>query len=223
VGSGATEAATIRLDFDGTVSKLDDPDGILSSLLPSLSFSVGDAVRGFYEVDDAAVPSASGSVPEGGTYYHLDLIGNIEAIVADNPALVGLETVATVQIANSVLFPSVPDPFDYWQYRQNLVDPQGGSDFLVLTYTLLDFTDARLSDDGFFLNDSLAGWQTVQMDISHISGTGVFVRTLLTADMVISKPQLPTLSPWSQLALVASLLGAGLGVWRSRGTSSGRA
>jgi cysteine-rich repeat protein len=35
--------------------------------------------------------------------------------------------------------------------------------------------------------------------------------------------QLPTLSPWSQLALIAGLLGAGLGVWRGRGTSSGAA
>jgi cysteine-rich repeat protein/probable HAF family extracellular repeat protein len=29
--------------------------------------------------------------------------------------------------------------------------------------------------------------------------------------------QLPTLSPWSQLALMAGLLGAGLGVWKARG------
>jgi len=34
---------------------------------------------------------------------------------------------------------------------------------------------------------------------------------------------LPSLSPWSQLALMAGLLGAGLGVWRWRGTSSSAA
>jgi len=37
---------------------------------------------------------------------------------------------------------------------------------------------------------------------------------------ICTEPQLPTLSPWSQLALIAGLLGAGLGVWRGRGISS---
>jgi hypothetical protein len=37
---------------------------------------------------------------------------------------------------------------------------------------------------------------------------------------LVESPGLPSLSPWSQLALMASLLGAGLGVWRRRAIAS---
>jgi hypothetical protein len=38
-----------------------------------------------------------------------------------------------------------------------------------------------------------------------------------TGTITLAPPDhLPTLSPWSQLALMAGLLGAGLGVWRGR-------
>jgi hypothetical protein len=40
-----------------------------------------------------------------------------------------------------------------------------------------------------------------------------------TITLVKAPGVLPTLSPWSQLALMAGLLGAGLGVWRGRGRS----
>lgn len=208
VAAGTVQAATIRLDFDGTVITLDDPDGVLSSLLPGFSFNVGDSVTGFYEVDDAASPASSGPVPEAGTFYHLNQIGSIEAIVGANPALVGTDTIATVQIANSIVFPGVSDPFDYWQYRQNLVDPQGGADFLVMTYTLFDFTDTRLSSEDFFLNDSFAGWQVAQMGISQITGTGVFVREVLAADMVVPEPSTALLVGAGLIGIAASRRGA---------------
>jgi hypothetical protein len=44
------------------------------------------------------------------------------------------------------------------------------------------------------------------------------IDTLIGGTIILVKAPgtLPTLSPWSQLALMAGLLGAGLGVWRGR-------
>ena len=65
---------------------------------------------------------------------------------------------------------------------------EGPSSVLILTYTLFDFTDTRIADDDFFLNDALTGWQLARMGISQISGSGVFVRNVRTAQMVLPEP-----------------------------------
>ena len=199
-GGSMAEAAIVRLDFSGEVTELDDPDGILASLLPGYSFNIGDEVTGFYTIDTMAAPSTSGPAAEGGIYYHLDTVGEIEADIGANPVLVGLDLLATVQIADSLIVPGIPDPFDFWQYRQILVGAEPDSDYLFLCFMLYDTTDNRLSNEDFFLADSYTGWDVADIIIAHIN-EDVYVRTVLTARKMVPLSAVPVTSPAPRLVL----------------------
>jgi len=103
---------------------------------------------------------------------------------------------------------------DGWGVFGRRYDSSGsplGGDFQVNHYTTGDQFDASVSHDpsGAFV----VVWQSHAQDGD---GAGVFGRRFLV-DWTVP---VPSLSPWSQLALAMGLLGAGLGVWRWRGASS---
>lgn len=182
LGLESATAEPITLTFNLEIQSLEDPGGVLNSVL-GLSVNLGEPVIAQYTIDTDLM-GTDGVDAEGGIFY-FPFPGSVSANF--NGTIINGSGPATILVSDSpTIIRNVEEDIDLWQITQE-IRPHPG---LSLGIHLSDGTATRLDGEDFFVNSSRRGWNTAVLFISGGDFEPYLIATqfLAPADLRISDP-----------------------------------
>lgn len=152
----AAPGGAVAVGFDGVLSTVDDPNGLLGA-----EYQVGAPFAGVYDFssDDAQVlfPGTG----DNSAVYTLTA-GHFSVAVQETEFFVDL---ATASASLNITHDSALLPVDSWSFGV-AGPPSPDPDFrLGLSITFLDETHTQLSTEDFFVNTTLDGWTSAEFRV----------------------------------------------------------
>jgi len=154
-----THAFSVSLDF------VFDPTTLLDSVL-GVSLTPYSSVMGSLSVSSDVTPTGSDTIDGVNTNYFIPSSEASFGVQVGGNSLSGTDDQTAIFINGD----DASDP-DNWGFTQLLSTPTGPDQrSLFLLFALSDTSQTRLSDDTFFINQSMDGWDTAFWGIGELVG-----------------------------------------------------
>jgi hypothetical protein len=191
-----SHADPIQVSFSGVIDSVTDPGGDLPG-----GIMVGTPFSGTFVLD--SVPAGPPTIPFPQlAIYPSDPSSSIDVLVGGN---LFSESGLPVFIFNDLPEGPGVGPFDSWSTG---ADP-AVCGCIAPTVELIDSTQTRFTDTSYFVNTSLAGWETSRLDLAIGDFDTVIASGVITSLQVVPAAAVPASSPGGQVFLVAFLVATG--------------